>query len=296
MRFSKTSARYALEYAAFRVAAAFFGLLPLDAASAVAGKIFRVIGRFSHKRNARAMANLAAAFPEWPQERVRATAADMWENLGRVFGESFRLDRLARGDRFTFGTPETLDVIRSEIAAGRGSIICSSHSGNWEVGAMAVGHALPKLNVAGIYRHINNPHVDAYVAAMRKRFYPGGLFVKSPSAPRYLMRHAKTGGALAILADLREFRGPSAMFFGRPAPCSPFPAVAALSLGAKLYYGHVTRRGGARFLIDIVEIPVVKSDDRDADVQAVTQALQSEIEKRVRENPEQWLWSHRRWG
>lgn len=296
MRFSKTSARYALEYAAFRVAAAFFGLLPLDAASAVAGKIFRVIGRFSHKRNARAMANLAAAFPEWPQERVRAAAADMWENLGRVFGESFHLDRLARGDRFSFGTPEIFEVIRNEIAAGRGSIICSSHSGNWEVGAMAVGHALPELKIAGIYRHMNNPHVDAYVAAMRKRSYTGGLFVKSPSAPRYLMRHAKTGGALAILADLREFRGPSAMFFGRPAPCSPFPAVAALSLGAKLYYGHVTRRGGARFLIDIVEIPVVKSDDREADVQALTQALQSEIEKRVRENPEQWLWSHRRWG
>ena len=296
MRFSKTSARYALEYAAFRVAAAFFGLLPLDAASALAGRIFRVIGRFSHKRNARAMANLAAAFPDWPQERVRAATADMWENLGRVFGESFHLDRLARGDRFSFGTPEVFETLRKDIEAGCGFILCSSHSGNWEIGAMATARALPNLNLAGIYRHINNPHVDAYVAAIRKRSYPGGLFVKSPSAPRYLMRHTKAGGALAILADLREFRGPSPMFFGRPAPSSPFPAMGALSLDAKLYYGHVTRLGGARFRVDVAEIPVVKPDDREADIQAATQALQSEIEKRVRDNPSQWLWSHRRWG
>ena len=39
-----------------------------------------------------------------------------------------------------------------------------------------------------------------------------------------------------------------------------------------------------------------KAAQKAANIQAATQALQSEIEKRVRDNPAQWLWSHRRWG
>ena len=293
MRFSRTATRYRAEYAAFRLAGAAFRLLPVDAASALGGAIFRGIGRFSHKRNARAHANLAAAFPDWSPERVDAAAADMWENLGRVFAESFHLDRLAKGDRFTFAAP---DVFKRLGADGKGDIVCASHSGNWEVAAIGLGCIRPDLSIASIYRHFNNPYVDAYVVGLRKRFYSGGLFVKSPSAPLYLMRHAKSGGTLAMLAALREFKGPSAPFFGRPAPSTPFPAVAAMSLGAKLYAGHVERIGGARFRIDLVEIPVCDTGDREADVAATTCALHAEFERQIRRRPEQWLWSHRRWG
>lgn len=281
------------EYAAFRLAAALFALLPIEAASSLAGAIFRQIGRFSHKRNARALSNLALAFPQWSSEQVAATAGDMWENLGRVFGESFHLDELARGDRFSFGAPEAFAALGAD---GKGQIVCAAHFGNWEVGSIGLNVIRPDLRIAGIYRHINNPYVDAYVAGLRKRFYAGGLFVKSPSAPRYLMRHAKAGGALAMLADLREFKGPSVPFFGRLAPSSPFPAMAALTLDARLYVGSVVRLPGVRFRVDLTEIPVSRTGDREADILATTAALQAEIERVIRQNPAHWMWSHRRWG
>lgn len=293
MRFSQTSARYLAEYAAFRLAGAVFGLLPVDAASAFGGSILRLVGRFSRKRNARARANLAAAFPDWSNEQVAAATADMWENLGRVFAESFHLDRLARGDRFTYSHSDTFARLGQ---SRRGDIVCASHAGNWEAAVIALTTIRPDLNVASIYRHLNNPKVDAYVSNLRKRFYSGGLFVKSASAPRFLMRHAKAGGTLAMLADLREFKGPSVPFFGRAAPSSAFPALAAVTLDAKLYAGHVERIGGARFKIDLVEIPVARSGDREADILTTTAALHAEFERQIRRRPEQWMWSHRRWG
>lgn len=293
MRLDSKSARYLAEYAAFRLAAAIFGLLPVEAASALGGSIFRVIGRYSHKRNARAHANLAMAFPDWSKEQVEAAAGDMWENLGRVFAESFHLGELARSDRFTCVSPETFASLGSD---GKGQIICAAHYGNWEIAALALGVVRPDIKVAGIYRHLNNPRVDAYVTQLRKRFYPGGLFVKSPSAPRYLIRHAKSGGAVAIMADLREFKGPAVPFFGQPAPSSPFPAMAALSLDAKLYAGRVLRLNGVRFRIELVEIPVSRTGDKEADILATTAALHAEFERQIREEPAQWMWSHRRWG
>lgn len=293
MRFSQTSARYFFEYAAFRFAAALFGLLPLDAASALGGSILRVVGGFSHKRNARAKANLAAAYPDWTPEQVGRATADMWENLGRVFAESFHLDRLARGDRFDFADLEAFAALG---AHGKGDIVCAAHAGNWEVATIALAAARPDLKIAGIYRHLNNPRVDAYVSNLRKRFYPGGLFVKSASAPRYLLRHLRAGGTLAILADLREFKGPSVPFFGRPAPSSPFPAMAAVSLDAKLYIGFVERVGGARFRVGVREVHAPRTGDRDADVVAATAALQAALEQQIRRRPEQWMWSQRRWG
>jgi KDO2-lipid IV(A) lauroyltransferase len=45
----------------------------------------------------------------------------------------------------------------------------------------------------------------------------------------------------------------------------------------------------------IAEVAVARTDDRDADVVATTQAVQTAFEGFVRAYPEQWMWAHRRW-
>jgi Kdo2-lipid IVA lauroyltransferase/acyltransferase len=131
---------------------------------------------------------------------------------------------------------------------------------------------------------------------MRAFLYPGGLYGKSSATSRQLIRHAREGGTLAILADQRDFRGPRVRFFDTLAPSTPFPAMVARSLGLKLYAGEIIRKPHVRFEIRLVEIPVPQTQNRDADIFAATAALQAEFERSIRRAPEQWMWSHRRWG
>ena len=290
MNFSTTSLRYRTEDLAFAAAGLLLNALPIETASWLSGALWKMIGPNVSRRHERALANLALAYPEkTPAERA-AIAAGMWENLGRTFAECFRLDEIAESDRVAVERPE--DFTFDE---GRGHVVCAAHQGNWEIAVLAIS-GRTATRPAGVYQRIKNPRVDARVRRMRAFLYPGGLFPKHPATPRQLIRHAREGGTLAMLADQRDLRGARVMFFGRPAPSTPFPATVARSLGLRLYAGQIIRAPNVRFSIRLVEIPVPQTSDREADILTATAALHAEFERSIRLHPEQWLWSHRRWG
>jgi KDO2-lipid IV(A) lauroyltransferase len=58
----------------------------------------------------------------------------------------------------------------------------------------------------------------------------------------------------------------------------------------------VVRKPNARFEMHITEVKTPRTGDRDADVRAATQGVQSAFEGFVRQWPEQWMWAHKRWG
>jgi Kdo2-lipid IVA lauroyltransferase/acyltransferase len=264
--------------------------MPIEAASWFSGRVWRILGpRVGSFRHRRTLANLARAYPEETRAELQAIAAGMWENLGRIFAETFRLAEIAASDRVTITT--SADFPPDEKAR----VICAAHQANWEIAVLGVLDAA-RAKPAGVYQRLKNPHVDARVRKMRAFLYPGGLYPKSAATSRLLVRHVREGGTLTMLADHREFRGPRVPFFGKPAPSTPFPAMLARSLGLRLYAGEVIRKPNVRFEIRLVEIAVPQTQDRDADIVTATAALQAEFERTIRSHPEQWMWSHRRWG
>ena len=72
------------------------------------------------------------------------------------------------------------------------------------------------------------------------------------------------------------------------------PAIDDVSF--ELYAGEIIRKPHVRFLITLREIDVPQTADRDADILAATASLQAAFEASIRRHPEQWMWSHRRWG
>ncbi|MFD1332589.1 lysophospholipid acyltransferase family protein [Methylopila musalis] len=273
-----------------RIVAGSCRLLGVDAASAVYGWLWRTVAPFN-RRHARALANLALAFPEKTAAEREAIARAAWDNLGRVMAEGFLLDRLA-ADASRFEDHATA-AFAARKAEGRGLVVVSAHFGNWELGASGVGQA--GFRTAGVYKALHNPIVDEMVRALRVAFYPGGLLPRGPEAPRRLIAHVRGGGAMVILGDLRDGGGVETPFFGHPARSTPFPALVARVLNAPLMAGRVTRLKGARFRFDCETIDVPRTADRDADVKAATEAMAAVFERWIRETPDQWMWGMRRW-
>jgi KDO2-lipid IV(A) lauroyltransferase len=277
-----------LEYGAFRIVAAVLRAMPLDTASTVSGRLWRWFAPWN-RRHRRADAQLARALPELDAHQRRRILLDMWENLGRVTAESLQLDRLlADPDRIVLDTP---DIVAS--VAGRGCLILSLHSGNWEICVWPMTAA--GYRPAGVYQAIKNPRVDAYVRALRAPLYPGGLYSKEPATARRLVSWLKANHPVGVLADQRDNRGLAVPFFGRLAPSTPLPATLAVRLGAPIIAGRVIRTAGARFRIEAVEIPVSRTGDSAADILETTARIQRQFEDWVRERPDQWMWGHRRW-
>jgi KDO2-lipid IV(A) lauroyltransferase len=131
---------------------------------------------------------------------------------------------------------------------------------------------------------------------MRSFLYRGGLVAKDKGVPRQFLRVVRDGGAVATLADLRDYTGVSVPFLGRPAPTTTFPALLAVSAGSPVLVCCMRRLPGVRFVQSFSLVPLPDSGDRAADVVAVTAAIQSRLGDFIGAWPEQWMWAHRRWG
>ncbi len=293
--------RYRLEYVLLRGVIELVRLLPLDTAVALFATLLRKLASRG-RRHRRALANLERAFPEKTAAEREQIALKMWENLGRVVAETMQLDRLLE-------EPERIEVVNAHIMrryhGKMGSMICVSlHMGNWELTVLPVLQA--GVAPAAVYRLVKNPYVDRYLRAMRKQLYPGGLFAKGRAGKhiraghqtaRQLGSYVRQGGRLAFLADLYDAKGIAVPFFGHPAKSTPFPAMLARRTGSRIWIARCLRVGErSHFKIEVRELKVFWSDDAKKDIERITAAMQQQFEEWIREAPEQWAWSNRKWS
>jgi len=289
-------ARHIAEYLLLRGLIAFVRLLPLDTATAWSARVWGFIAPKTH-RHKRALANLEKAFPEKaPEERDRI-AREMWANLGRVMAETMRLDEiLDEPERVEVENPQLLERYRGRM----GPAICASmHMGNWELAMLPLTRAEAKP--AAVYRLVDNPYVDLYLRSQREKLYPGGLFARGAGSgyatARVIGSYIRQGGRLGFLADRYERTGITVPFFGHPARSNTVPAMLARRLGARLWVGRCIRVGkGSHFKVVVKELKVPRTDDPDADIKWIVERMQAEFEAWIREHPEQWMWSNRRYS
>lgn len=264
--------------------------IPAEWASAAMGIALRVVMPLT-SRHRRALDNLALAFPEKsPAERERIARA-MWMHLGRVAGEAFQIDRLLEDDDRVMLPP---DFERFRALGANGAISAALHLGNWEIAGVLPRRA--GLRLAGVYQALHNPLVERYLKGMRAAAYPAGLYTKGPRLGSTLVALARGGAGVGIVSDLREMRGVGVMFFGHPAYATPLPAMLARATGRPIIAGAVIRTEGVRFRAVLEHVPVPVTDDRQRDIEVATQALHAVFERWIREAPEQWMWSHRKWA
>ncbi len=287
--------RQRLEYGLLLAVAYFVRALPLDMATALAARVCRFIAPKT-RRHRRALKNLEKAMPEKTPAEREAIALAMWENIGRVIAEAWHLDRIVNDpSRIEF---ENMGVITRYKDKMGPSIFASLHMGNWEI-CISPANAL-KAQPAGIYRIVENPYVDRLIRRTRAPLYPGGLFAsKGGEGFKTVMRiagYVRSGGTVGLLADLVDWGGIQVPFFGHPMWATTGPAWLARRAGTRLWVGRVARIGKeSRFKIAFHEIKVPRTDKPDEDIREMTAAIQRQFEVWIREHPEQWMWSNKRW-
>lgn len=303
MREHLVDLRQRVEYFALRLVAAALRAVPLEVGANVSGKLWRLIAPFN-RRHKRALANLAIAFPDKTEAEREAIARAMWENLGRVMAETMQIDRIiAEPERIAL-LPETERVharYRNKMGAAIGVTL---HMGNWELAAWPM--TVAGNNPAAVYRSVNNPYVDRYLRHLRRDLYPGGLLGKGringsleegQRTARLITDFVRRGGRLGLVCDLYDHRGLAVPFFGKPAKSATIPAMIARRVGARIWLSRCLRLGGeSRFAIELKELKVPRTANAAADVRWITAAMQEQFEAWIRETPEQWMWSNRRWG
>lgn len=295
--------QFRIEYALLRLIVGIVRLFPLETATGISARAWRVLApRINPKRHKRALANLAIAFPEKSEAERLAICMAHWENLGRVMAETMQIDRLIEDkSRIRIVSDRLFSRYKDKLGPAIG---VSLHMGNWELSIWPFVEA--RANPAAVYRSVNNPYVDSYLRWQRRDLYPGGLFGRGKvegehgddqKTARILTDFVRRGGRLGLVCDLYDRTGLPVPFFGQDAKTQAIGAMIGRRVGSRIWMSRCKRVGtSSRFEIEIRELRVPRTRNIGEDVRWIMVEMQRQFEAWVREAPEQWMWSNRRWS
>ncbi len=262
-------------------------VLPYKARIAFVGWVVQhVIGPVAGYR-ARALENLAMIWPQMPQERRAEIASRCLNNVGRSFIENYSARDFPK--RMAKNTPTGAGVAALEKAAEQGKpvILVTGHYGNYE--AMRACLVARGYDIGGLYRNMKNPYFNAHYVQTMEAF-GGPVFPQGRRGTAGFVRHLKEGGQLVLLFDQHVFGAPALDFLGQPANTALSAAELALRYDALLIPFYGIRQADGVSFDTVLEAPVPHSD-----AATMTQALNDSLTARVKADPEQWFWVHRRW-
>lgn len=258
--------------------------------AAIAGLGYRPLG----VRRRVVEQQVAAAFPAMAPAEVRRIAQAAYAHLGRVTIEAAVVPALgAAAVLEMFDEPVGWAHVEAARDAGRGMLLVTGHLGNWELGGAWV--AARGIEIDAVVRRMGNPLFDDYVT--RTRTALGMRVVYDADAVRQIPRATREGRAVALLVDqgVKGLASTYVPFFGRPAKTPRGPAVFALRLGTPTIFCAVLRQPSGRYRFTFEPVAVASTGDRERDIDTIVANYTAQLERFVRQAPEQYFWHHRRW-
>lgn len=189
------------------------------------------------------------------------------------------------------GSDEFARQIRDVEQSGRGQILVTAHLGSWEL----LNRAATELAAQGFFALAKEPGMAAANSLLDHVRRGAGTEVLPSGAKSSLKRMVavlKARGWIGLAMDQRpEGPGIPVSFFGRRTEFVPGPSRLIESLDCGVLAAFCVRIGRARYRL--IARPV--TFEPGASRQAITQRLAEELEAAIRDCPEQWLWTYKRW-
>ncbi|MBS1765100.1 MAG: lysophospholipid acyltransferase family protein [Bacteroidetes bacterium] len=236
--------------------------------------------------------NLYRSFPEKNEKEIELIAGEFYTNLSDVIVETIKLVSISEKElirRCRFTNPE---VLNQYFDSKKSLIAVCGHLNNWELGGQALSVVAPH-KVLGVYKPLSDTSWDNYLKKIRSRFRIH--LVPMKLITREVVKNKNTPTLTALIVDQTPHRDEinyrttflnqdTAVFLGteKLAKLTGFPVI---------YFSmHRIRRG----FYDITVLPVTEHPGEEPDY-AITHKHLALLENDIRQQPPNWLWSHRRW-
>jgi Kdo2-lipid IVA lauroyltransferase/acyltransferase len=196
--------------------------------------------------------------------------------------------------------PACADALRRASALGRGVVIATAHTGNWDLSACAAARWLADEG-SGAQLHVVTKRLswralDRYW--QRLRADRGVRIADAEGAAAHVRAALHAGDVTALMTDQVPERGSGVAtlpFLGAPALHDLGPALLAARSRAPILvvFGH--REPDGRHRLALARVIAPEELRGPGAVARATEAIAAALEDFVRAHPEQWLWLHRRW-
>ncbi|MFO0726974.1 MAG: lysophospholipid acyltransferase family protein [Myxococcota bacterium] len=241
--------------------------------------------------------NLAQAFPEKTAAERQALARRAAQHLSLTLLETLRIGReiqlgLGRNVR-VIGFEHLLAAARS----GRGVIVVGAHYGSFELVSGVLCHQLKDVIRCALVVKSFSPAFDRTLTKLRQVTGLEIIRGDDRSAAKEILKMLREGQLVTFVIDQNATRkqGIFVDFFGKPASTMTAAAVFAVRSKAAVIPAYVWREGPNQHVFEALP-EFDETPPEGADPVAWRTARWTQlIEAQIRRQPEQWLWTHRRW-
>ena len=217
-------------------------------------------------------------------------AKNVLGNYGRILAEypflkDFRNNNLS--NYIEIDGIENLEKIKKK---NKPAVFISGHFNNFELMAMQIEKS--GINLAAIYRPLNNIFLNKDMEYIRKNYICKNQIKKGRSGTRQILENLKKGNSIALMIDQRVTEGIKVNFFGDLASTTTIPAQIIKKYKCDLVPIYIERSKKHYFKMYVSQPILINSEKSNEEISI---HLNKILEKMILKNPDQWIWTHDRW-
>ena len=281
--------KYFVEFLIITFLLFIFKILGYKLASIIGGLIGKSIGPLFRSKK-KILSNISKALPKIGEKNTELIVKKMWENYGRILSEYVHIKSFRSSKLESFLKIEGQEILNEFKDSKEPVIFISGHFNNFELMAMQIEKS--GINLAAIYRPLNNIFLNRIMESIRKKYICQKQIKKGRSGTRELLEMFKKNYSIALMIDQRVSEGIKSNLFNEPALTTTIPAQLVKKFGCRIVPIYMERIDNFYFKMKINH-PF--SFDKESTIEEITLNLNKWLEKMILLNPDQWIWSHDRW-
>lgn len=238
------------------------------------------------------LANLRRAFPEKSDKERMEIMKKFYRNLSDVLVESLKAITISQEAMNQRITVSGLEIMEDYYRRNLSVVALAAHQANWEW--LLLGGCLRlSSSIDAVYKPLSNRMFDKLMYSIRAKF--GGRPIPMKHIFREIIRRKQEVRTYALVADQSPAGGEAKAwvnFLGIESPFFVGPQKIAQATGFPVVFAGMKRL--RRGYYEIVFLPLAEPP-YSSEGWEVVEKYAACVEKFIRENPADWLWSHRRW-
>lgn len=250
--------------------------------------LYRIIGY----RKKVVRTNLQLSFPEKEMNEIRSIEKKFYSHLCDLIVESIKAFTISSEEAQKRMVNRNVSLINRFYKENKHVVMVGGHYGNWELYAITIGLGLEHEALA-LYTSLTNKFMDEKVRTSRSKY---GLGMYSSVKIRNLIKaNEKNLYAVIFAADQsprKKQRSFWLKFLNQETGVQFGTEKFAINHNAAVVFGNIykVKRGYYE-----VEYELICEDATNTEYGFITKNHTERLEKIIQENPEYWLWSHKRW-
>ena len=217
-------------------------------------------------------------------------AKNVLGNYGRILAEYPFLKDFRNNNLSNYIEIEGIDNLEKIKLKNKPVVFISGHFNNFELMAMQIEKS--EINLAAIYRPLNNIFLNEDMEHIRKNYICKNQIKKGRTGTRQILENLKKGNSIALMIDQRVTEGIKINFFGDLASTTTIPAQIIKKYKCDLVPIYIERNKKHYFKMYVSQPIVINSEKSNEEI---SKHLNKILEKMILKNPDQWIWTHDRW-